>query len=165
MQNYIRSLIGLAPIVFSGRGFFQYSFGLIPKRLPVTVVGKVLFAYLWFYVHVGSTQLLSNVHIKLLNIIILILYSNFTILFIIVGSPIELPKIAEPTIEQINEYHEKFTKSLVKLFESQKHNYIKNAENITLELWHVFQWYNVDCKFMIALKGSLKRLLLFKNII
>lgn len=73
-------------------------------------------------------------HIKLLNIIILILYSNFTILFIIVGSPIELPKIAEPTIEQINEYHEKFTKSLVKLFETQKHNYIKNAENITLEL-------------------------------
>ncbi|KAL6268532.1 hypothetical protein P5V15_001665 [Pogonomyrmex californicus] len=42
IQNYIRNLIGLAPIVFSGRGFFQYSFGLIPKRLPVTVVGNVL---------------------------------------------------------------------------------------------------------------------------
>ncbi|XP_018397748.1 PREDICTED: diacylglycerol O-acyltransferase 2-like [Cyphomyrmex costatus] len=89
IQNYIRNLIGLAPVVFSGRGFFQYSFGLIPKRLPVTVV---------------------------------------------VGSPIELPKIAEPTIEQINEYHEKFMKSLVELFETQKYNYIKNAENITLEL-------------------------------
>lgn len=89
IQNYIRNLIGLAPIVFSGRGFFQYSFGLIPKRLPVTVV---------------------------------------------VGSPIELPKIAEPTVEQINEYHEKFMKGLIDLFETQKHNYLKNAENITLEL-------------------------------
>ncbi|XP_011878989.1 PREDICTED: 2-acylglycerol O-acyltransferase 1-like [Vollenhovia emeryi] len=89
VQNYIRGLIGVAPVVFSGRGFFQYSFGLIPKRLPVTVV---------------------------------------------VGSPIELPKIAEPTTEQVNEYHEKFVKGLVELFETQKHNYIKNAENATLEL-------------------------------
>jgi len=55
-------------------------------------------------------------------------------LFIIVGSPIKLPKIAEPTTEQINEYHEKFIKGLVELFETQKHNYIKNSENIILEL-------------------------------
>ncbi|XP_077269447.1 2-acylglycerol O-acyltransferase 1 isoform X1 [Temnothorax americanus] len=89
MQNYIRGLIGLAPIVFSGRGFFQYSFGLIPKRLPVTVV---------------------------------------------VGNPIELPKIEEPTTEQINEYHEKFMNGLVELFETQKHNYIDNPEKVTLEL-------------------------------
>lgn len=89
VQNYIRGIIGLAPIVFSGRGFFQYSFGIIPKRLPVTVV---------------------------------------------VGSPIELPTIAEPTTEQIDEYHEKFVKGLVELFETQKHNYLENAENITLEL-------------------------------
>ncbi|EZA62914.1 hypothetical protein DMN91_002992 [Ooceraea biroi] len=89
VQNYIRKLIGLAPVIFSGRGFFQYSFGLIPKRLPVTVV---------------------------------------------VGSPIELPKIPKPTTEQIDEYHEKFTKQLIELFESQKHNYIKDAETTALEL-------------------------------
>ncbi|XP_011878992.1 PREDICTED: diacylglycerol O-acyltransferase 2-like isoform X1 [Vollenhovia emeryi] len=88
VQNYIRGLIGLAPVVFSGRGFFQYSFGLIPKRLPVTVV---------------------------------------------VGSPIELPKITDPTPEEINTYHDKFTKQLIELFETQKHNYIKNAEKVTLE--------------------------------
>jgi 2-acylglycerol O-acyltransferase 2 len=46
IQNHIRKAIGLAPIIFSGRGFFQYSFGLIPKRLPVTVVGKVFLIYL-----------------------------------------------------------------------------------------------------------------------
>jgi len=56
------------------------------------------------------------------------------IFLFIVGSPIKLPKIAEPTTEQINEYHEKFIKGLVELFETQKHNYIKNAENIILEL-------------------------------
>lgn len=43
IQNWIRSYIGLAPVIFSGRGFFQYSFGLIQKRVPITVVGKVLF--------------------------------------------------------------------------------------------------------------------------
>lgn len=64
----------------------------------------------------------------------LILYSRFTFLFITVGKPIELPKIAEPTTEQINEYHEKFMNGLVELFETQKHKYIKNAENATLEL-------------------------------
>jgi len=54
--------------------------------------------------------------------------------FISVGSPIEVPKIANPTTEQIDEYHEKFMKHLVDLFESHKYNYIKNAETTTLEL-------------------------------
>lgn len=89
VQNYIRNYIGLAPVMFSGRGFFQYTFGLIPKRLPVTVV---------------------------------------------VGSPIELPKIEKPTLEQVDEYHQKFIEHLVELFETQKHNYIKNAETTTLEI-------------------------------
>lgn len=89
IQNYIRNFIGLAPIIFSGRGFFQYSFGLIPKRLPVTVV---------------------------------------------VGNPIELPKIEVPTTEQIDKYHKKFMEHLTELFETQKHNYIKNAETATLEV-------------------------------
>ncbi|XP_011879002.1 PREDICTED: 2-acylglycerol O-acyltransferase 2-like isoform X2 [Vollenhovia emeryi] len=88
IQNYIRSFIGIPPVVVWGRGFFQYSFGLIPKRLPVTVV---------------------------------------------VGSPIELPKITDPTPEEIDTYHDKFTKQLIELFETQKHNYIKNAEKVTLE--------------------------------
>ncbi|XP_070159400.1 diacylglycerol O-acyltransferase 2 [Polyergus mexicanus] len=89
IQNYIRNFIGLAPVIFSGRGFFQYSFGLIPKRLPVTVV---------------------------------------------VGSPIKLPKIEEPTTEQIDEYHKKFMEHLTKFFETQKYNYVKNAETTTLEV-------------------------------
>ncbi|XP_032681289.1 2-acylglycerol O-acyltransferase 2-B-like [Odontomachus brunneus] len=88
-QHYIRKSIGLAPVIFSGRGFFQYSFGLIPKRAPISVV---------------------------------------------VGSPIELPKIAQPTADQINEYHEKFIQRLTELFETHKHNYLKNPEKAVLEL-------------------------------
>lgn len=78
--------------------------------------------------------------ISVISVILLIPHSNFTFLFIVVGNPIDLPEIAEPTTEQINEYHEKFMKNLVELFETQKHNYIKNADNVTLELWHAFKY-------------------------
>ncbi|XP_025265753.1 2-acylglycerol O-acyltransferase 2-B isoform X3 [Camponotus floridanus] len=88
IQDYIRNIAGLPPVIFWGRGFFQYSFGLIPNRLPVTVV---------------------------------------------VGSPLELPKIEKPTAEQIDEYHKKFVEHLIEFFETQKYNYIKNAEKTTLE--------------------------------
>jgi len=54
-------------------------------------------------------------------------------LFILVGSPIKLSKIEEPT-EVTDKYHDKFIKHLIELFETQKHNYIKNAEKVTLEL-------------------------------
>ncbi|XP_076175191.1 2-acylglycerol O-acyltransferase 2-A [Ptiloglossa arizonensis] len=88
-QHYIRKKVGIAPILLLGRGFFQYSFGIIAHRKPITVV---------------------------------------------VGSPLELPKIPDPTAEQINEYHEKFIKHLVELFENHKHKYVENADSVTLEL-------------------------------
>ena len=40
LQDFIRKKIGMAPVVPVGRGFFQYTFGLIPRRRPITVVGK-----------------------------------------------------------------------------------------------------------------------------
>lgn len=40
LQIYIRKKIGMAPVIPVGRGFFQYSFGLVPRRTPITVVGK-----------------------------------------------------------------------------------------------------------------------------
>ncbi|XP_034174495.1 2-acylglycerol O-acyltransferase 2-A [Osmia lignaria lignaria] len=89
VQHFIRKVIGIAPVLLKGRGFFQYSFGIIARRKPVTVV---------------------------------------------VGSPMEVPKIPEPTKEQIDEYHEKFIKKLVELFETHKHKYIENADSIHLEL-------------------------------
>lgn len=88
-QDYIRKTIGLAPVILLGRGFFQYSFGIIAQRRPITVV---------------------------------------------VGSPIDLPRIAEPTQEEIDEYHGKFVQGLVALFEAEKHKYIENADSVHLEI-------------------------------
>jgi hypothetical protein len=40
-QDWATRLIGVAPVVFHGRGMFQYTMGLLPYRKPVnTVVGK-----------------------------------------------------------------------------------------------------------------------------
>lgn len=39
-QEALRKWIVIAPVIPIGRGFFQYSFGIIPRRHPVTTVGK-----------------------------------------------------------------------------------------------------------------------------
>lgn len=40
-QDRLRTVLGLAPCIIKGRGFFQYSVGLLPQRRPIiTVVGK-----------------------------------------------------------------------------------------------------------------------------
>lgn len=39
-QDYIRGVTGVTPIFFNGRGFFQYTYGWIPKRRAITTVGK-----------------------------------------------------------------------------------------------------------------------------
>ncbi|CAG7825141.1 unnamed protein product [Allacma fusca] len=41
IQDRLQKSFGLAPVILKGRGFFQYSFGLLPQRRPITsVVGK-----------------------------------------------------------------------------------------------------------------------------
>ncbi|KAF3422326.1 hypothetical protein E2986_12257, partial [Frieseomelitta varia] len=52
---------------------------------------------------------------------------------VVVGSPMDLPKIEEPTEEQINEYHGKFIDHLVDFFEKEKHKYVENADTVHLE--------------------------------
>lgn len=37
-QEFCKKWTGIAPAIFIGRGFFQYSFGLIPRRHPITTV-------------------------------------------------------------------------------------------------------------------------------
>ena len=39
IQNKIQSWIAFAPALFYGRGIFQYTFGMLPYRRPVNVVG------------------------------------------------------------------------------------------------------------------------------
>ncbi|RZC37272.1 2-acylglycerol O-acyltransferase 1 [Asbolus verrucosus] len=40
-QEFVRKFLGMAPLLFIGRGFFQYSFGIIPQRREVTTLGKI----------------------------------------------------------------------------------------------------------------------------
>ncbi|KAF3419792.1 hypothetical protein E2986_08085 [Frieseomelitta varia] len=37
---FIRKIIGIPPMILIGWGFFQNYFGIIPRRTPITVVGK-----------------------------------------------------------------------------------------------------------------------------
>lgn len=73
LQEFLRGWIGLAPVIPIGRGLFQYSFGLAPRRLPISVV---------------------------------------------VGAPIPVERVAEPTSDQIADLNRRFEDALVKLFET-----------------------------------------------
>lgn len=86
-QELCRRITGIAPVVPLGRGLFQYSFGVVPRRRPVTTV---------------------------------------------VGTPIPVEKVPEPTQQQINELHQKFTEELKALFETKKHMYLTNPETTHL---------------------------------
>ncbi|XP_014294118.1 2-acylglycerol O-acyltransferase 2 isoform X2 [Halyomorpha halys] len=52
----------------------------------------------------------------------------------VVGKPINVPKVAEPTQEQIDHYHAVYTEALVNLFEEHKYKYMKDPENSHLEI-------------------------------
>ena len=39
MQRMFQKVMGYAPIVVVGRGIFNYTFGFVPYRVPVTTVG------------------------------------------------------------------------------------------------------------------------------
>lgn len=40
-QEWLKQYIGIAPAFPIGRGFFQYSYGIIPHRKPVTTLSKL----------------------------------------------------------------------------------------------------------------------------
>lgn len=42
IQQKIQKKVAFAPVLFFGRGIFQYTFGFLPHRRPVNVVGKSL---------------------------------------------------------------------------------------------------------------------------
>ena len=39
-QEKVKSLIGVSPALFYGRGVFNYSFGFLPHRKPINTVRK-----------------------------------------------------------------------------------------------------------------------------
>lgn len=52
----------------------------------------------------------------------------------VIGTPIHLEKCSNPTTEQLNKTHELFCDRLIELFETHKSKYVKNAENVHIEL-------------------------------
>lgn len=49
-----------------------------------------------------------------------------------VGAPIEVKRIGQPTIEDIDKLHQRFCDELNTLFETHKSKYIENADSIKL---------------------------------
>ena len=87
VQDYLQHVMGFAPVLFFGRGIFQYSFGILPYRRPLTLV---------------------------------------------VGAPLAVEKVAEPSREQINLLHRRYVSALVALYE--EYNPVYGDKNVVLEI-------------------------------
>ena len=74
----IRKLIGIAPVIFFGKGFMQDTFGILPYRSPVTVV---------------------------------------------VGKPIYVDKIVDPSDKEIDEIHSIYMNDLKNLYKKYNSKY------------------------------------------
>lgn len=86
-QQWFKEKTGVMLCVPMGRGLFQYSFGIVPRRSPITTV---------------------------------------------VGKPIDVPLITNPTKEEVQHYHDLFTKAIKELFEEHKGKYVSDPENTAL---------------------------------
>lgn len=53
---------------------------------------------------------------------------------VVIGAPIHVEKIPEPTKDDIDNVHKLFCDELKKLFETHKHKYVANADDAQLEL-------------------------------
>lgn len=49
-----------------------------------------------------------------------------------VGKPMDIPKLPNPTNEEVDVYHAKFVKHLQEMFEEQKYNYVDEPEKTQL---------------------------------
>lgn len=100
------SLTGFTAPLFYGRGIFQYGWGILPHRRPLTtVVGTWKLACFGGW---GRSPLsLSHSH------------TTFACL-VGPGSAITLPKIEKPTKEDVDKYHKLYVEALRKLYESHR---------------------------------------------
>lgn len=42
IQDLYKKITGIVPLLFVGRGVFQYSFGIVPRRHPLNIVGNLV---------------------------------------------------------------------------------------------------------------------------
>ncbi len=81
IQERVLDVVSFPPILIKGRGIFQYSFGIVPKRRPITTVGKL------FCFRSIATRLVNRK-----------LYGT-------VGKPIKVEQITDPTQDVIDQLH------------------------------------------------------------
>jgi len=78
IQEICEHIVGFPPALFAGRGIFQYNFGIVPYRKPITVV---------------------------------------------IGKPIRVEKIENPTSEDILSMHKKYKEALQELYDEHNPKY------------------------------------------
>ena len=88
IQQKIRNLIGIAPVLFYGRGFFQSSFGFLPHKSPMNVV---------------------------------------------VGEPIHIDKIDDPSQDDIDNLHALYLKKLRKMYQKYNPRYGSKSTKLVIE--------------------------------
>merc|ERR1712098_532704 len=84
-QEWVKRKLTFSPVIFTGRGVFQYLYGLLPYRRPINVV---------------------------------------------IGQPISVNKVENPTNAEIEELHQKYVDALRKLYED--HNPVYGDEKVKL---------------------------------
>ncbi|KAF5281440.1 hypothetical protein FQA39_LY17794 [Lamprigera yunnana] len=52
----------------------------------------------------------------------------------LIGSPLNVTKIEDPTPKEIDSLHERFVNHLTEFFEEHKHNYLENADKVHLAI-------------------------------
>lgn len=106
-QKRLQKLLGFAPCLFHGCGlFFSSSWGIVPFCKPITTIGEFgLKSFL------SCGRLALEFRRELFKAVV------FSLL---VGEPITVPKIEDPTEEMVDLYHEMYTKALQDLFDKYK---------------------------------------------
>lgn len=106
-QKRLQKLLGFAPCLFHGCGlFFSSSWGIVPFCKPITTIGE--FGFKSFLRH-GRLALESRRE-----------FFKAVVFSLLVGEPITVPKIEDPTEEMVALYHEMYTKALLDLFDKYK---------------------------------------------
>lgn len=74
IQDKLQKKMQIAPVPFSGRGIFQYSFGVLPNRRPVTVVVGAPIPV--DKVEKPSNELINEVHQKYVDALVELFYNH-----------------------------------------------------------------------------------------
>ena len=94
-QEFFKRALGFSPPFVHGRGIFNYNFGIMPFRKPITTIGMNCF---WFAL-----------------IVYILIKQTF-----LVGKPILVKKNENPSREDVDKLHSTYISALCALFDEHK---------------------------------------------